>query len=156
MTREEYDERRRRLDEQLRAGVELLEAAHRQQVRALDLVWMTTAEGDVELRRFPAAAPSPSVAQTAVAAPAPPASPPKPRRRSAGQLQGEVRSVLPGLPELFDRNDVCRVLGHEPERGTLYRVLQELQDEGLIGTEHAGSGRTPTRYRRLRASGPPS
>ena len=39
MTREEYEERRRRLDEELRAGRELLEASHRAQVRALDLHW---------------------------------------------------------------------------------------------------------------------
>lgn len=39
MTRQEYEERRRRLDEELSAGRELLEASHRAQVRALDLHW---------------------------------------------------------------------------------------------------------------------
>lgn len=39
MTRQEYEERRRRLDEELRTGRELLEASHQAQVRALDLHW---------------------------------------------------------------------------------------------------------------------
>ena len=42
MTRDDYDERRKRMDEELRAGIELLQAAHAAQVRALDLVWMSS------------------------------------------------------------------------------------------------------------------
>jgi hypothetical protein len=38
MTRDDYEERRKRMDEELRAGIELLQAAHAAQVRALDLV----------------------------------------------------------------------------------------------------------------------
>lgn len=157
MTRAEYDERKRRLDEQLRAGVELLEAAHRQQVRALDLVWMTTADEAVELSWFSAEAPSRTESQPAAASsPAPPAPPPKPARRTAGQLSGEVQAAIAQLPEVFDRNDLCRVLGYEPDRGSLYRTLQELVFEDVLVVERFGSGRTPTRYKKVNASPPPS
>src|SRR5215203_577393 len=48
MTRDEYERRKQRIEEQLRAGIELMESAHRAQMRALDLVWMVQAEEDAE------------------------------------------------------------------------------------------------------------
>lgn len=39
MTREEYEARRRRLDEELRAALEMVKAGHQAQVQALDLLW---------------------------------------------------------------------------------------------------------------------
>jgi len=53
MTRDDYEERRERLDEELRAGIELLQAAHAAQARAQELVWMSS--GD----QAPAVAPPP-------------------------------------------------------------------------------------------------
>ncbi|HEX6901185.1 MAG TPA: hypothetical protein VF789_15780 [Thermoanaerobaculia bacterium] len=47
MTRDEYEQRKRRLEGQLQAGVELLEAAYREQIRALELVWMTRSKEGV-------------------------------------------------------------------------------------------------------------
>ena len=44
MTPEQYEQRKRRLEEQLRAGIQLLESAYQVQIRALDLVWMLQAE----------------------------------------------------------------------------------------------------------------
>lgn len=38
MTHNEYEQRKRRLDEQLRIGIEWLQTAHRQQVEALNLM----------------------------------------------------------------------------------------------------------------------
>jgi hypothetical protein len=154
MTRQEYEDRKRRLAEQLRAGVELLEAAHRQQVRALDLVWMTTAEEAVSFPPLPAEA-SPS-RPAAAPPPAPPSPPRKPPRRSAGELHGEVQAAIAGLSDVFDRNDVCRALGYEPDRGSLFRILRELQFAGVLAIEHWGRGRTPTRYKKVPASAPPS
>jgi hypothetical protein len=40
MTRDEYEARKRRLEEERQAGIELLEAGHQAQLRALELVWM--------------------------------------------------------------------------------------------------------------------
>lgn len=149
MTHEEYEERKRRLDEQLEAGIELLKTAHRQQLRALDLVWMTTADGDVTMPRLPPPA-LPVRPPAAAASPAPAAvkSPPPPHR-TAGQLTVDIRKVLSTLPESFDRNDVRQALGQETDRGSLYRALQNLVDEKVIATERFGQGRVPTRYKKL-------
>src|SRR5262245_48284656 len=158
MTRDEYEDRRRRLDEQLRAGVELLEAAHRQQVRALELVWMATAEGAVTIPALPADSSfPPPVSQPAAApAPAPPAPPPKRRRRYAFELQDEVRAALARVPDVFDRNQLCQALGYEPDRGSLYRVLWELIKDGALTLEERGGGRTPSRYKKTRPAAPTS
>lgn len=141
MTREQYERHKQRLDEQLRSGIELLETAHRQQVRALEMVWSMNAEEALP-SRVPAA-------EAAMPPAAPPAAPPpsQPRRRGAGELEGEVEEVLAELPEEFDRNDICRALGYEPDRGSLYRVLEELRKSGRISVQQFGSGRVPTRYR---------
>jgi hypothetical protein len=156
MTREEYEDRKRRLDEQLRAGVELLEAAHRQQVRALDLVWMATTEEAVEIPR-PAAAEVPRPGpQPAAPAPAPPAPPPKPRRREPGELRDEVAAALAQVPDVFDRNDLCRALGYPPDRGSLYRALMELVSEGVIAIEKRGEGKRKSLYKRLGPATPPA
>jgi len=141
MTREQYEQRKQRLDEQLRSGIELLEAAHRQQVRALEMVWSMSAEEALP-SRVPAAE-----AASLRSVPGAPA-PSRPRRRDAGELEDEVEAALADLPEEFDRNDMCRALGYEPERGSLYRVLEALRMDGRIAIRSAGSGRTPTRYRK--------
>ena len=154
MTREEYEDRKRWLDEQLRAGVELLEAAHRQQVRALDLVWMTTAEDAVAFPQATATSSRPEAQPAAPTVPARPAPPPKPRRRTPWELQDEVRAALAKVPELFDRNDLCRALGYEPDRGSLYRALWQLIGEGLLALEDRGGGRTPSRYRKTETAAP--
>lgn len=157
MTRDEYEERKRRIEAQHRAGIELLEAACRQQLRALDLVWMTTAEGDVAfpampldpLATLPDQAPSPP---PPAASPAPPqARPPsnRPQRRAAWQLLEDVEKALAEVPEVFDRNDVCDALGYEPDRGSLYRILQQLIGEGILALEDRGAGKHPSRYRKL-------
>jgi hypothetical protein len=149
MRRDEYEQRKQRLETQLREGIALLEAAHRQQARALELVWMTTAEEDLAFSPEPAA-------QPAVRSGSPPApAPSRPRRRGPGELEGEVEDALAVVPESFDRNDVCRVLGYEPNRGSLYRVLQEFVDAGRLTILQGGSGRTTTRYRKSPGDFPP-
>jgi hypothetical protein len=132
MTRDEYERRKRRLEEQHREGVALLEAAYRQQLRALELVWMTNEE---VLPAPPPEAPAP-----------PPPSPPP--RRPAWALIEDLERVLPGLPETFDRNDVCRAIGYEPDRGTLFRILQDLVVDGVLVLQQRGSGKHPSVYRK--------
>lgn len=140
MTQNEYEHYRRRLDEQLASGIELLKAAHAQQVHALELVWkMGSSEESV---RAAAPAPAPQ-APAATAAPAP-----RPSRRKAWELINAVEAALPGMPEVFDRRAVVQALGYEPDRGSLYRVLQELDREGVIAKEEIGGGRVPTTYRK--------
>ena len=157
MTREQYEHHKRRLEEQLRAGIQLLELAHQAQTRALDLVWMLQAE---EVAAGPKEAPA-YVSPQPAPVPAPrrqgplPAQKP-PRRRSLGELEVDVRAALPRLPYHFTRGDVCAALGYEPDRGSLYRILQELAQEGTIHTESVGLGRNATVYRRTGTPDPPA
>lgn len=143
MTREQYEQRKRRLEEQLRAGIQLLESAYQAQVRALDLVWMLQAEegsaglSGEEERTSPPPAPAPAPARQG-----------RPRRRGPGELEDNLHEALPRLPETFTRADVCAALGYEPDRGSLYRALQELTQGGFARVESSGSGRLPTIYRK--------
>ena len=132
MNREEYEERRRRLDEELRAGMELLEASHRAQVRALELHWAAE-EG------------------SAVPVPGPP--PEKRPRRPALELYETVLERLGDLPEVFTKEDLCRALGETPDRRALYRVMTDLAREGWVRIEERGAGRVPSSYRRLASPG---
>jgi hypothetical protein len=142
MTREHYEQSKRRLEEQRRAGVELVEAAYTAQVRALDLVWML--QGDGADTGFVGSV-TPAVAPVQRA---PVASAPQPPRRSANEVEGDVRAALAGLPATFNRNDVCRVLGYEPDRGVLYRTIRKLAEEGVLRQEESGDGRRAAVYRR--------
>ena len=136
MTQDEYERRKARLDEQLRSGIELLEAAHRAQMRALDLVWMMQAEegsaGSVEPEPEKPAAPLPEL----------------PRRRRAPEVDADVRAAFPRLPATFTRREVCEALGYEPDRAALYRVLTDLTREGAVHVENPGGGQRATAYRK--------
>lgn len=139
MTREEYEDRRRRLDAELRAGIALLEQGHRAQVRALDLVW------NMEDPSSPAPRVQPSTP------PAVPASAPRPRRRPL-ELANAVREALYKLPPVFTKDDISRALGETADRRNLFRVLLDLVKEGYLTIEERGQGRTPTSYRRQPSS----
>ncbi|MBW8875249.1 MAG: hypothetical protein JF614_09830 [Acidobacteria bacterium] len=157
MTHDEYEHRKRRLEEELRAGIALLETAFRHQLRALELVWAATGGDEVEI-------PPPVVAlpvarkplPAAPSLPAPPVTPPQPARRGAWELFDDVVTALPEIPDVFDRNDVCRAIGYEPDRGSLYRTFQELIGEGAIAVERRGTGKLPTRYKKTGASTTPA
>jgi len=138
MTRDEYEARRRRLDEELRFAMELLKAGHQAQVQALDLLWRISTDG--------ATAPAPS---SAVPAPAP-----KARRRGPGELLQEVLAILPQLPEQFTKDDAVKALSDPPDRASLFRVLRELEEAGWLKIERFGSGRVPTVYRREPSASP--
>jgi hypothetical protein len=144
MTRAEYERHKQRLDEELRAGMEMLAAAHRYQLRALEMVWAVTGEEGAAITPSVLA---PAVPET-VAAPSPAPPPQKPRRHKSGELLEAVRTALTQLPETFNRNDVCAALGYDPDRGSLYRVLQELQAEGTLAMKSRGDGNVPTIYKK--------
>ncbi len=144
MTREQYEDQKRRLAEQHRSLVEMVDSAYQTQLQALDMVWrMLSGEGSPDPRPAPPPPPAP---------PEPPAAAPPARRRRAGELDEEVQAILPHLPDPFTFSDVCRVLGYNPDRGSLYRTLQELKDQGHIGVHTEGKGTQPTRYRKAHAS----
>jgi hypothetical protein len=140
MTREQYEEQKRRLAEQHRPLVETVGSAYQAQLRALEMVWrMLSGEGAGGLRPPPTSA----AASPQPAAPAPPGQP----RRKARELAEDVSAVFPQLPEVFTFNDVCRLLGYAPKGGSLYRVLQEMRIEERIATASFGRGTKPAQYR---------
>jgi len=142
MKHNEFLQRKRELDERLRAGIELLEAAHRTEVRALET--LRVSYGEPESPDELAAPPVPE-------APAPPVAPaPLPRvRREAGMLYEEVLEALDQVPQEFDKNDVCRAIGHVPHRASLHRVLQELIFNRTLDVVIFSVGRRTTVYRKL-------
>jgi CRP-like cAMP-binding protein len=155
MTREQYEQRKRRLEEQLRAGIQLLESACQAQVRALDLVWMLQAEesgAGVEHAVSSPAAPSPS----APAAQERPLARPQPHGQRTLTARDEIYSSFYRLPETFTRHDVCKMLGHEPDRGTLFRILQEMVGRGYIRVAERGAGQRATVYAKNDPSEVPS
>lgn len=147
MTREQYERSRRQLEEQLRTGIALLEQAYHAQMAALDVVWRLHArEGETVVQR-----PEPSPVPVQTAAPAPVSAAPLPhrsRKRSASELEEDVFSLFWRLPESFTRSDVCEVLGYEPDRTGLYRVLRDLVRTGYLTIEDPGSGKRATLYRK--------
>jgi hypothetical protein len=146
MTQNEYEQSRQRLEEQRRAGVELVERAYEVQIRALELVWMLQGGGDI----------LPLPAEAVAAAPPPPAPPPpeQPRRRKGSEVEGDVYSRFWELPEVFTRRDVCRVIGYEPDRTALHRILKKLLQDGYTSLESKGDGQRAARYRKTRAGLP--
>ena len=156
MTREQYEQRKRRLEEQLRAGIQLLESAYLAQVRALDLVWMLQAEESgagaaMALSSLPApGTPAPASQER------PPArSQPQPHGQRTYTARDEIYASLSRLPETFTRNDVCKAIGYEPERGILFRILEELVRQGYIRIAERGAGQRATIYEKT-ATGAPS
>ena len=145
MTHKQYEQHKQRLEEQLRAGIQLLESAYQAQVRALELVWMLQAEAGRGLEEA-LAAPEPEPAPSPKQETPPPPSPP--RHRTMGDLEHDIRAALPGLPETLTRRDVCEAIGYEPNRGSLYRILQELVQEGSLRMELRGEGQKPAVYRK--------
>jgi hypothetical protein len=69
-------------------------------------------------------------------------------RNQYGDLEHDVRAALPRLPEMLTRRDVCEAIGYEPNRGSLYRILQELVQEGSLRMESHGEGQRPATYRK--------
>jgi len=136
----EYQRRRRQLDDELRAGIEMLQEGHRAKVEALDSLWLKT---DEEAPASPPAPPEPI-------APEPPVAPfPTPReQREAGELREDVEAALATVGDEFEKRDLCRALGYAPNRTSLHRVLWNLQGEGLIEVLRYGIGGRATRYRR--------
>jgi hypothetical protein len=80
----------------------------------------------------------------------------QPWRRNAPEVEDDVRAALPRLPARFTRREVCEVLGYDPDRGALYRVLQKLTMEGSLRVESRGEGQKGTVYRQTDGGDSPS
>jgi hypothetical protein len=130
MTQADYEQKKRALEEQLHAAIELLQSGYQAQLRAL------------ELDR------GPGEGIAAAAAPvAAPDQPPLPAR-SSGDLLELVREAVDRLPAELTKADIMRLLGFTPERSTLHRVIDVLLVEGELEIHVRGTGRSPNIYRK--------
>jgi hypothetical protein len=135
MNSEEYERRKRLLDEQLRADLELIRAGHEARLRALDAL-RDGSRGETQ------ATPETQTAETQTGA--------APTGSAAWHSSvHDILNVFPQLPEVFDKADVVRLLGYVPHRATLNRAWEHLRREGKIVVAHYSEGRRPTRYRKL-------
>jgi len=137
---DEYQERRRVLEEQLQADLELIRSAHRTKLQALEQLWLSSAERAAAASTLPLEPQEQTETQTPVET--------QPTRRT-GSAEYDVEDILPLLPDLFDKSDVIRALGWEPHRATLQRALDRLRIGQQIAVEVRGEGRRRTRYRKV-------
>ena len=155
LSREEYEERRRRIDEHHEATIVLIEAGRLAQIRALDLVWLASGAGGVpllpQIEDLALGAPTRlleagAAASGKVSAPAPE---PPPSRRKPWAAMSEIERVYEELPEIFDHHDLNRALGYDLNRGAARRNLFVLVEDGVLASEQSESGRFRLRYRKL-------
>jgi hypothetical protein len=136
----EYERLRRDIEERLAADLELIHAAHQARLEALDALRLASAGEERSRPEPPASVPQTDVPATPVAAV------PKLQR---GDLFKDVLKIFPDLPESFDRSDVARLLGYEPNRPGLHRVWDNLRVDKKIAIEEFSKGPSPTRYRKV-------
>ena len=162
LSREEYEERRRRIDEEHEVAIALLKAGRLAQVHALDRVWLVSGAGGVSLPPqvenlaldLPPR-PLSAGAETERQAPSPPVSPkPPPRRRGRWEIMGDIERVYADLPEVFGHHDLNRVLGYDLDRGSARRNLQLLIEDRVLAAEESESGHVRLLYRKLQATIP--
>jgi hypothetical protein len=139
-----FEALRARLEEQLRADVELLHEAHRVKLRAFETVWRAQAE--VAQR---AQMPAPPAVDWLPAAQAPVSLGGSKSRKAGWSVFYAIQEKWDQIPEVFDKNDVAAALGSTPKRATLFRALEALRADGLLAEESRSEGRHPARYRKL-------
>src|SRR5262245_46848305 len=164
MEHQEYERRKRALEEQLHADLELIRAAYRAKLQALEALWLGSPP---ERRDGPDEQPARNETQTETLAsaetetlasdetqsadPIPveaPAPPEPPRNARRGDVLNDILDAFSLLPEVFDKADVVRLIGYEPSRPTLHRAWSRLLQERRIEMERASDGRRPTRFRK--------
>ncbi len=166
MRHSEYEQRRRALETQFREDVELLRAGYQAKLRALEMLWMASPGealppaasaasetqrlsetlGSSETQPVSEAVPSSEAPEPPEEPAPPPAQEPENRR---GMVREEIEAAFEALPTEFERQDVIRILGYEPPRATLFRVLNQLVAEGWLSIASYSIGRLSTRYSKL-------
>ena len=71
-------------------------------------------------------------------------------------MEQELRRIYRQLPETFGRSDIHALLGYEPDRGALYRILADLSKKGVLVLHKVSLGRRPAAYRKVAADLPPA
>ena len=127
MTPEEYEQERQRLEDQLRADIELLQTAHQARLKALEAVWRSSRSPIEEASLSPS---------------------PRRARSGEGELDDAVEAALELLPREFTSRDLRRELGFSPNRSSLHRALRRLEENGALAVLQFGTGRRPALYRK--------
>lgn len=159
MTPEEFEQRRRRLEEQLREGIESLLTGFHHQLRALEAAWMAAeassprTEPRAARQQEASAVASPSTPAVEAPDATPPMEQSRPPRLAPGQLRGDVEAALALVPKTFNRRHLIQALGYEPERSTLHRVLMSLIREGVLVRESKGAGKIASEYEKTGTAG---
>ena len=146
----EYEQRRRAMERQLEADIELLRAAHETRVRALERLWL-----DLSEKEEPSSTNGPErggdgEAEVPIGTPTGTQGPPE-VRKGYGEVSLDIEAVFDSLPEVFDRPELVRALGYQPVRTTFYRAIDALVAGGRITVEARSAGRHRTRYRKAPA-----
>ncbi len=153
MTEEEYAERRRALEQELQRDLALIHAAHEARVRSLDRLRRLAMEGnESEAVSIPGKEEQDRNGTMGNAVPPAPTASRKPSS-PPGAFLNDLCDVLSQLPEVFDKEDVVRLIGYKPTHSTFHRALARLQDEGSVAIEDHSEGGWHTTYRKL--TGPP-
>jgi hypothetical protein len=158
MTSREYEQRRRAIEEQCQADLDLIRAGCQAKLRALERVWLHSS-GDGET---PLPVPSETVlgktvlsgilSGTVLRETVPSETPDGGAARVSrwGDVLSDVKAVFSDLPEIFDKNDLCQAIGYKPSRGTLLRVLDALQkEEKKVAVAYQSDGGRQTQYRKV-------
>lgn len=134
MTLEDYERERQRLEDQLRADIELLQTAHQARLKALEAVWTSSRPASAEVPQ-----PPPVEAPTA---------PRQPEHIGDRDLDTAVEAALERLPAEFTSRELRRELGFSANRSSLHRVLRHLEQKGALAVRRHGIGRRPTLYKK--------
>ena len=134
MRQDDFERRRRVLEEQLERDLELVREAHRVKLRALEEL-RADVSGEAPSRPSKTT-PAASVLQ----------------RRPPRHLVETLEDVWDQLPAEFDKQDLYRVLGHQPPRATLDRAINELLQSKKIVVHQTSTGWHRTRYRKVGSS----
>lgn len=140
MNDDEYERRKRALEEMYQADLLMVRAAHETRLRCLEALRLAAAPNGLPESR-PASPPPP--------APAPRTAPTRPARNQNPDLKEAILAALPALPEVFTKQDVVRAIGFTPSRSSLQRVLMDLDAQKVIRFEKISDGRNPTTYRKV-------
>jgi hypothetical protein len=151
----DYERFRQQLEAQFRADVELLSEAYRTKLRAYETVCRARGELDAEPwappdvpRSLPEAA-APSAEEETPAAPEARFPPQPPAKTRAYEMLNAISGAVAQMPEVFDKHDIGRALGFAPRRATLSRILGDLVLDGALAIAEAGTGKRPTRFRKV-------
>jgi hypothetical protein len=136
MNDDEYERRRRALEEMYQADLLMVRAAHETRLRCLEALRQADTPGG---------RPESQPASPPATAPAPV----RPARNANPDLREAVLAALPSLPDLFTKEDVVRAIGFTPSRSSLQRVLMDLDSQKIIRFGELSNGRHPTTYRKV-------